>query len=81
MNEELIAEWFDEVLGTAVAGHVINSAYCNVTNTWVILVAGLDGKFHSFPAEALGVRAGWAITRMVEGDDDDFEDDEDGDEG
>ena len=54
-------EWQDEYTGTTRHGMLINSAYCNVTDRWVLLVLSEDGTFHNIHSDGLGVGAVWFV--------------------
>jgi hypothetical protein len=61
--------WFDENTGDQMFGTIINTAYCNVTGTWSMLVCSESGIFRSINPESYGVNA---ITMVYsESDDDD----------
>lgn len=73
MTESLVVTWLDEYSGEKMWGHVINSAYCQVTGRWTLLAAGGDGKFHAVHAEGVEVGAVWALETAGDGDDEEDE--------
>ena len=61
--------WFDENTGERVFGTVIDTAFCNVTGTWNMLVCSSTGVFRSLNPESHGVEA----VNMVYSEDEDDE--------
>ena len=66
---------FDEDTGQTVEGCVVDTAYCNVTSTWNILVVSETGVFRSFNPESFGVRA--ILVEVEEEQEEDGDADED----
>lgn len=59
---DLAASWIDPYTGNTITGSVVSVAYCSVTNTWQMLIAGDDGKFHSINPAAVDAETAWWIS-------------------
>lgn len=65
--------WFNEETGEREWGTMVNTAFCNVTGTWNMLVVTEGGVFRSLNPTSFGVEA---VTMIYSDDGEDEADDE-----
>lgn len=78
-NNNFLIHFYDPESGGSLEGILINSTYCAVRDSWILLLHCQDGKFRSIKHDSVDVTADWlpGDLMFVEGDDGDSEDEYD----
>jgi hypothetical protein len=81
----IIIEFSDPETFTEKRGVVLNSAYCPVRGTFMLLVSTEDGPMKTIPADQLGLMSSWVEDApsfvMMGGDNDEDDEDEEEEDG